>query len=71
MNLRVSPDLDTIVAAAKEAQIAIRDINFIRDVNASDDVLAALSIMIEGSDDAMGYFAWLLAESNLKTEPVG
>jgi hypothetical protein len=27
--------------------------------------------VIEGNDEAKGYFSWLLAKSNLRTEPVG
>ncbi len=69
MNLKVSPYLEKIVAAAKEANISIHDLQFVRGLDT--DVLEALSIVIEGNDEAKGYFSWLLAKSNLKTEPVG
>lgn len=67
VNLRVTPNLEQIVAAAKEAQISIQEINFIR--NTDSDILEALSIIVEGNDDAKGYFSWLLDKSNLRTEP--
>jgi hypothetical protein len=69
VNLKVSPDLEKIVAAAKEANISIHDLQFVRSLDT--DVLEALSIVIEGNDEAKGYFSWLLAKSNLRTEPVG
>ena len=68
MNLRVMPDLEKIVATAKEAKIAIRDIHFVR--NMDQDILEALSIDIDGNDDSKGYFTYLLARNNLKKEPV-
>lgn len=66
--MRVSPDLEKIVAAAKEANIAIQDIQFVRNIEA--DALEALSIEIDGNDEAKGYFSWLLAKSNLTLKAI-
>ncbi len=68
VNMKVYPDLAKVAAAAKEANISIQEIQFIQ--NIEKDVLEALSIMVEGNDDAKGYFSWLLAKNNLKTEPI-
>ena len=68
MNLKVLPNLEKVIAAAQEANIAIADIQFVRDVH--QDVLESLSIEIEGNDDAKSYFSWLLNQSNLMTELV-
>ncbi len=66
MNLKVTPDLEKIVAAAKEAQISIQEINFVRNVDT--DILESLSILVDGNSDAQSYFTWLLEKSNLKAE---
>lgn len=68
VHLKVTPDLDKIVAAAKEAQVSIQDIHFVR--NTETNSLEALSILIEGENDATCYFSWLLKKSNVKSEPV-
>lgn len=68
MNLKVTPDLEQIVAAAREAKITIEEINFVRSVDA--DILEALSIVIDGNEDSKSYFSWLLNKSNLKAELV-
>lgn len=66
--MKVEPDLEKIVSAAREANISIQEINFIRGID--EDILEALSILVDGNEDAKGYFSWLLAKSNLKKEQV-
>ena len=66
MNLKVAPELEKIVAAAQEANIAIQDIQFVR--NTDIDVLEALSILVEGTDDSKNYFSWLLERGDLIAE---
>ncbi len=66
MKLTVCPDLEKLVAAAQEANVSIHDLQFIRDVE--EDCITAISIKIEGADDAVGYFSWLLNKENLKRE---
>jgi hypothetical protein len=68
VNLRVTPDLGKVVAAAKEAQVSIPEIHFVRDEDT--DILEALSISIEGDEDAKGYFSWLLEKSNLSLSSI-
>lgn len=65
MRLNVAPDLDKVVQAAQEAKVSILDVNFVRDVDT--DILNALSIAIEGKEDALGYFSYLLEQQQLRT----
>ena len=64
MKLIVLPELDKVVQAAKEARITIREVNFVRHNDA--DILEALSIAIDGKEDAIGYFSYLLEQQKLK-----
>jgi hypothetical protein len=57
--------LDKVVQAAQEAKVSILDVNFVRDVDT--DILNALSIAIEGKEDALGYFSYLLEQQQLRT----
>lgn len=66
VNLKVTPDLEKIVSAAQEAKIAIQEINFVRNIDS--DILEALAISIDGTEDSKGYFSWLLAKHNLSSE---
>ena len=65
--MKVCPDLDKVVHVAKEAKIVIRDIHFIR--KPDDDVLEALSLMVDGKEDALGYFSYLLSKDNMVLNP--
>lgn len=68
VNMNVLPDLEKIVAAAKEANISIRELQFVRDTET--DMLESLSILVDGHDEAKSYFSWLLTRSNLTKESV-
>lgn len=63
MKLQVAPDLERVVQAAQEAKVAITEVNFVRDVEV--DILDALAIAIEGKEDAIGYFSYLLDQGQL------
>lgn len=66
MRLQVAPDLDKVIQAAQESKVAITELNFVR--NVEEDILSALSIAIEGKEDALGYFSYLLDQLALAVE---
>lgn len=63
MKLHVVPELDKVIQAAQESKVSITELNFVRDVD--EDILSALSIAIEGKEDALGYFSYLLEQQAL------
>lgn len=67
MHLTVMPELEQIIAIAQEAQVRIDDILFIQNQH---NTLEAITLCIEGSDECVGYFSWLVAKSNLNIQSV-
>jgi hypothetical protein len=65
VKLQVMPELEKVVQAAQEAKITITEVNFVRDTDA--DILDALCIAVEGKEDAIGYFSFLLEQQKLRT----
>jgi hypothetical protein len=67
--LVVMPNLATVVEMAKEAQIQILDVAFVThppsEVDPIRKWLIALNIEVEGPQESLGYFAYLLKQRQL------
>ncbi|MBY0402924.1 MAG: hypothetical protein K2X66_03440 [Cyanobacteria bacterium] len=67
MNIQVIPDLKQVIDAAQEANISITDLRFLRRAGGlSVDILESIDLAIEGSEEAVGYFTYLLDKLKLQ-----
>lgn len=77
LKMTVLPDLSNVAAMAKEAQVQITELAFIQE-RADEAALAeipkskwliALDIVVEGTQEALGYFTYLINQKQLTAVP--
>jgi hypothetical protein len=64
LSMRVAPNLSRVAKTAREAQVTIVEVGFLRDQNNTDE-LGSLALQLEGSTDGLRYFQYLMARQQL------